>query len=391
MLSSFFTFVFLSACLIYVLLDLQMIRGLQKLGKIRVSGPKNTPLNTPLLTVLIAARNEEKLLPLVLEDLLVQDYPADRFRVLVVNDRSEDGTEQVLRSFVANHPGRIESLNVTEIKSGMSPKKNALMKGLERAKGEWIVVTDADCRLDEKWLSLLTREFSPEVGMVLGLAVYDVRGNGIPVGKGIQGLDFLSHGIVAASMVGLGFPINANANNLAYRRSAFDEAEAFRKHGRIVSGDDDFVLQEIHATGRWAIRYCVDPETVVHTRPPESWRHFWEQRKRWASKCGKYRMGPLLLLSGVFLYYAAIPAALVAGFWSLRWLELGLVGFAIKTGADFAVMQKGLRLFRLSGMLRFFPQTALMNIPLILAAVTIGTLGGFTWKGQRLTREVKAA
>jgi cellulose synthase/poly-beta-1,6-N-acetylglucosamine synthase-like glycosyltransferase len=201
-------------------------------------------------------------------------------------------------------------------------------------------------------------------------------------------LEFASHGIVSAAMVGLGFPVNANANNLAYRRKAFDEAGAFQSHASVVSGDDDFVLQEIHATGRWAIRFCPNPGCLTRTAPPDSWNHFWEQRKRWASKCVFYRPRQTVFLAGIFLFYAAIPALLLAGFWDLRLAWLGLGAFSVKTLADFAVMRQGLRSFGLASLLRFFPVTALLHIPLILAAVTAGNLGGFIWKGQRLSRRV---
>src|SRR6185295_9433583 len=103
MLSSLLTLLFLSACAIYALLDLQMIRGLQKLKKKRVSEPDDTPS----LSLLIAARNEEQTLPFVLDDLLAQDYPADKVRIIVINDRSSDGTEGVLQRYAAKHPDRI--------------------------------------------------------------------------------------------------------------------------------------------------------------------------------------------------------------------------------------------------------------------------------------------
>jgi cellulose synthase/poly-beta-1,6-N-acetylglucosamine synthase-like glycosyltransferase len=202
----------------------------------------------------------------------------------------------------------------------------------------------------------------------------------------VQALEFASYGVVSAALVGLGFPVHANANNLAYRRDAIVEAAAFRKHGHVVSGDDDFVLQEIHATGRWGIRFCADPEALMRTAPPDSWAHFWEQRKRWASKCGLYRPKQALFLAAIFAFYAAIPLLLAAGFWDQRLFWLGASGFALKSLADFKVMRRGLSDFGLGTLLRFFPLTALLHIPLILAAVMAGTFGGFRWKGQRMAR-----
>ncbi len=369
------------ASLTYALLDLQLIRGLRRLKRANASESGETPS----ITILIAARDEEKNLPRVLSALLAQDYPAEKFQILVINDRSEDGTESVLRRYAETNPARVAYLNVGEVPHGISPKKNALLKGLEIARGEWIAVTDADCVMGPRWLSTLSRQFHDDTGMVLGFTSYDEPGDGFGMSHGIQALEFVSHAIVSAALVSLDFPVNANANNLAYRRKAFDEASAFKKHGHIVSGDDDFVLQEIHATGRWVIHFCTGPEALMRTALPDSWNHFWEQHKRWASKCGFYRPRQVVFLAAVFVFYAAIPVLLLAGFQNPRWAWLGLAIFAVKTLADFAVMRTGLGIFGLSRLLRAFPLTALLHVPLLLAAVIAGSWGGFTWKGQRMS------
>jgi cellulose synthase/poly-beta-1,6-N-acetylglucosamine synthase-like glycosyltransferase len=378
------------ASILYVLLDLQLIRGLRQLEKKSTPETSRGTADTssfPSITVLIAARNEETNLPKVLEALLGQDYPKEKFQVLVIDDRSEDGTATVLRRYVENYPEQIGFLRVEAVPPGISPKKNALMQGLERAQSEWIATTDADCSMGPRWLSSLAQEFYPDTGMVLGLTAYQEPQKGLSSGFGTQALEFVSYGIVSAALVNLGFPVIANANNLAYRRRAFEEAGAFKRHGSVVSGDDDFILQEIHATGRWKIRYCATPTVLMRTLPPESWRHFWEQRKRWASKCGFYRPRQIAFLVAVFAFYAAIPLLLLGGFWNARWAAIGLSVFGVKTLADFAVMHAGLRIFRLRPLLRFFPFTALLHIPLLLAAVIAGNWSGFTWKGQRMTRK----
>ncbi len=373
---------FTFASFIYLLLDIQLIRGLRKLKK----SSANKPNQSPSITVLIAARNEEKNLPRVLNVLLAQDYPGDKTQIVVINDRSEDGTESVLRRYTNENPGKVEFLNIQTIPPNMSPKKHALFKGLEIAKGEWIAVTDADCIMGPQWLSSMSNEFSEDTGMVLGFTGYEESQKGFSMGQGAQALEFVSYGVVSSALIGLGFPVIANANNLAYRRKAFNDASALRQHGHIVSGDDDFVLQEIHATGKWAIRYSLNPQTLMRTALPDSWEHFWEQRKRWASKCMMYRPRQIAFLAMIFAFYAAVPILLIAGFWNTQWAWLGLGVFLAKTVGDFAVTKQGLKIFGLGKLLRFFPHTALLHIPLIVCAVLAGTFGGFTWKGQKLSR-----
>jgi multisubunit Na+/H+ antiporter MnhB subunit len=260
---------------------------------------------------------------------------------------------------------------------------------MKEARGEIILTTDADCLMGPRWISTLVEQFTGNVGLVLGMTSYYrlplPGGTGKPPRFwGTQALEFISYGIVAAALVGLRFPVHGNANNIAYRRKVYDLASGFDGHGRIVSGDDDFLIQSIHALGRWDIRYAVHPDSQVQTEPPLSLRQFWEQRKRWASKCGFYKPKQASFLAAIFVYYVTILSCLVMGL-GLRSPGLFLAGlgsWGIKTGMDWLVMRSGLALFGRKELLRHFASAAVIHIPLIIAAVAAGSVMGFTWKGQ---------
>jgi cellulose synthase/poly-beta-1,6-N-acetylglucosamine synthase-like glycosyltransferase len=368
---------------IYGILNAQLLRGLKNLAKPK----KPAPEQLPTVTLLIAARNEELRIRKVLECLEVQDYPQDKLEIVVVDDRSEDGTAGILAEYAAKLPGRFHFLSLTETASGFSPKKYALSQGLRLAKGEIIVTTDADCIMSPAWISTLVKEFSPGTGLVSGLTTYYDSGTGM--GQGVQDLEFFSYAVVAAALIGLKFPVNGNANNLAYRREVYDEVAGFASHGGIVSGDDDFLIQSIHKGGKWEIRYAVSRDSQVQTEPPVDLRQFWEQRKRWASKCSLYEPKQTAFLACIFAYYAAIPICLIGGLFQPIWLYAGLASWFIKTGADWVVMRRAAALFAKRPLMRWFVPTALLHIPLILAAVVAGSFGEFTWKGQKHRRKVK--
>ncbi len=383
-----FTLAFLLACAGYALLGHRLARGLVRLRKSH-GGETPSPgdAGKPFVTVLIAARDEEANLPRVLDALLAQEWPRDRLQIVVANDRSTDRTGAVLREYVARHPGLVEAVTVNELPPGLSPKKHALASGLEVARGEWIAITDADCVMGPQWLPALSEGFRPEVGMTLGLTAHAEPAGGFDIAAGTRALEFVSFSITAAGLIGLGFPVIGNANNLAYRRRAFEEAGGYALHHGLVSGDDDFTLQAIHATGKWSVRYCTNPRALMRTEPPGTWGEFWEQRKRWAGKCLHYRPAQVAFLTLIVSFYAAIAALLLAGLFHVGDGTLGLLGlagFAVKTASDFAVMRKGLALFGLSPLMRFFPLAAALHIPLWIGAVTVGSFGRFTWKGQKL-------
>ncbi|MDB5105371.1 MAG: glycosyltransferase, group 2 family [Fibrobacteres bacterium] len=371
---------------IYAYLNLKLLKGLANLSKPRPAPP--TPL--PTVTVLIAARNEEDRIRSCLECLRLQDYDMGKLQVIVVDDRSTDGTASILKEYADRWPGRFDPVSLTATAPGFSPKKYALSQGLLKATGEIIVTTDADCIMSPAWISTLVSEFGEDTGLVLGMTSYYSMPKET-FGAGIQALDFLSHGVVAAALIGLRFPVHGNANNIAYRRKVYDQSAGFASHGGIVSGDDDFLIQSIHKLGRWRIRYSVQPESQVQTEPPLSIRQFWEQRKRWASKTSLYQSKQTAFLAGIFAYYSLIPVCILAGIFHRGLLAVGLASWGVKLVSDWLVMRKGTRLFAKPGLMRHYAGTSLVHIPLIIAAVLAGSFGEFTWKGTIHRRRVKSA
>jgi cellulose synthase/poly-beta-1,6-N-acetylglucosamine synthase-like glycosyltransferase len=383
------------ANLIYLILNLRLLRGLRNLTQAvpgSKSGSEGIEPRRPTITVLIAARNEELRIAKCLDCLMVQDYAPELLQIIIVNDRSTDRTAAILEDYAARWARSsmsqgLKIVSITESTSGFSPKKFALGKGLEQANGEIIVTTDADCIMSKAWISAIVNEFSTDTGLVLGMTSYYPLGQR-NLSSGTQALEFISYGIVAASLIGLGFPVHGNANNIAYRRKVYQEASGFASHSNIVSGDDDFLIQSIHKLGRWKIRYSVHPESQVQTEPPLSIRQFWEQRKRWASKCSLYQPKQAAFLMGIFAYYGLILGYLLLGLYHRYFLWLGLFSWLVKTGADYLVMRRGLRIFSKTDLMHWFPMAAIIHIPLILAAVLAGSFGEFTWKEQTVKRKI---
>jgi cellulose synthase/poly-beta-1,6-N-acetylglucosamine synthase-like glycosyltransferase len=95
----------------------------------------------PRLSVVIPARDEGAAIGRAVGSLLRQDYPD--LEVIVVDDRSSDGTGDVLRELAARDP-RIVVIRVDELPAGWLGKNHALWRGADRASGEWLLFTDAD-------------------------------------------------------------------------------------------------------------------------------------------------------------------------------------------------------------------------------------------------------
>jgi cellulose synthase/poly-beta-1,6-N-acetylglucosamine synthase-like glycosyltransferase len=149
----------------YLLLLNRIIIGLIRLKMM----PQQASDSTPLVSIIIAARNEAYNIAGTLQSLLAQDYPRDLMEIIVVDDRSEDDTSEIAIKFSKND-NRIKLVRQSEITKGISPKKQALEKGIEASSGEIILTTDADCYHDPGWIRALVSAMTPEVGMVIGQA-----------------------------------------------------------------------------------------------------------------------------------------------------------------------------------------------------------------------------
>jgi chlorobactene glucosyltransferase len=99
----------------------------------------------PLISIIVPARNEERNILRCVDSLLAQDY--DNYEVIVVDDGSTDRTGAILAELQRTHAqrSRLSVLHLDEeLPQGWAGKPHALHCGIEQARGEWLLFTDAD-------------------------------------------------------------------------------------------------------------------------------------------------------------------------------------------------------------------------------------------------------
>jgi glycosyltransferase involved in cell wall biosynthesis len=94
----------------------------------------------------VPACNEVDTIRATAESILQQDYPD--LELLLLNDRSLDGTGAVMAQVAAEHPDRVRYLEIRELPAGWLGKNHALWVGTQHATGEWLLFTDADMLFD---------------------------------------------------------------------------------------------------------------------------------------------------------------------------------------------------------------------------------------------------
>ncbi len=108
--------------------------------------------DVPLVSVIVPARNEERSIGDCVESICASDYPA--FEVIVVDDRSVDGTAQMARAVPPNRARRVVVVDGAELPGGWFGKPWACVQGAEKAQGELLLFTDADTIHSPKLMSM---------------------------------------------------------------------------------------------------------------------------------------------------------------------------------------------------------------------------------------------
>jgi len=347
-------------------------------GLLRRRGRRSDAL--PTVSVIIAARNEERNIGAVLDDLLAQTYPADRFDIIVVDDCSEDGTAAVAGEYAARC-GRISLRETVSSKSPYSHKKKAVHEGIMGSDGEIVMTVDADCRVPRNWIEDMVSYFLPGVDLVAGEIL--VEGGGLM--GWLESLEFTGIQMMSAGLMNAGFPMTCNGANLAYRRSAFERVGGYDGIGRVVSGDDDMLMQKISRDDPTTVVYVTGIATAVRVEAKHTLREFIVQRTRWASKIATYpSRKAVALLAVFFLFFTAVVgwagAALIG---LVSWKPLA-AAFAMKVAGDLLMCGYGELRNGRSGLLLLMPLAELVHVPYILFVTVRGYFGAFEWRGRRV-------
>jgi len=283
------------------------------------------------ISVIVAARNEEHNLPVLLSSLAKLDYPPEAYELIIVSDHSTDASVDILRQW--QNRLNLKVIDWQEEEEGIIGKKAALLQGIRAAKHELLAFTDADCEVPSTWLRAFSQAFENDVDYVLGYSLIKRDKQ-----DGYFRLKNFERGIYY-SLAALGMrarhPITSSACNMAYRKSAFLASKGFEGIGHLASGDDDLLLMKMMPRLRRAVYNPSPAQRVVSYEGHDlSKRHHTNVRR-----ASKFRYFPLWLqLMGVFvflyfiLFYLSI-AALALGS-SNPWLPLM---FMIKTGTELSL------------------------------------------------------
>jgi hypothetical protein len=262
----------------------------------------------PTVTVLVTARNEERDLPACLAALAALDYPRERLRLVLVDDRSTDGTLGLLREFGARHSHAVIVQTADRPANGLEAKARGVAAGFAVATGEWVCITDADCVVPSRWVRQLLADLPAGAGIASGAV--QVRGRGAVAV--LERVSWAFTQLFSAGAAGWGVGFLGMGPNMAIRRDLYVRAGGLEAAAPLVAEDLALTQMAIGAGERVAYRF--DPETTVTMAPVPSLAHLVSQQRRW--------------LRGGFAGTPAFNAALAVAFaWGLGMSAFGLLGW----------------------------------------------------------------
>lgn len=320
---------------------------------------------TEPVSVIICARNEAENLENFLLSVLKQDFPS--FEVIVVNDCSEDASDDVLGKLLLQFPHlRVSSINKDPKFS--HNKKFAQFIGIKAASNEILIFTDADCEpASDKWLLNIASNFNNSTDIVIGYGGYlDKPGL---LNKYIR-FDSMFIAMQYIGMALRGIPYMGVGRNLAYRRSLFFRNKGFGAHYNLISGDDDLFVNSVASKANTR----VEIREGSHTRsvPSSSFAEFMKQKQRHFTTAKFYRTQHkiLLLLEPVtrMLFYGLFAALI-----SMLYLWPATIAvFGLRLAGQIVVLSLVQKRFNEKGMI-FLPLIFDIFSPLINVILYFGS------------------
>jgi cellulose synthase/poly-beta-1,6-N-acetylglucosamine synthase-like glycosyltransferase len=370
------------------------------------------------LSIIIPARNEAKNIERCLNSILDNNYPKHLFEIIVVDDHSEDDTENIVKKFTQQNVKLILLKDFVTDKIN-SYKKKAIEIAIAQASGTLIITTDADCIVPNTWLQTIAHFYEEKKPVFIAMPVLietslisqaqidkgilksdDLRRPSPWHGEGkgvrlFQALDFMTLQGITAAVVHKKQMTMCNGANMAYEKNAFYEVGGFAGIDKIASGDDMLLMHKIYKKYPNRVLFLNAQEAIVKTAPVDNLEEFLNQRIRWASKADKYddkRILPVLILVYFFnvllcvLPIVAIFNNVQCSMFKIQFSIWGvwLLMVFLKILVEIIFLYPVSKFYGKQNWLWVFPLLQPFHIVYTIVAGWLGKFGKYTWKQREV-------
>ncbi len=292
------------------------------------------------VSVVICARDAYEYLIDLIPALLKQDYPD--FEIVVVNDCSDDDTEEYLKNLERLEP-RIKPVQLKQHLNFFNGKKFPLSMGIKSAKNDIIVLTDFNCMpANDKWLRSVVNCYSQNTEIVIGYSPYVQKKS---VLNRLMRFDSLQNGLLYLSAALHRHPYMGVGNNLSYRKELFYRNKGFISHYNTSVGDDDLFVSQVATKKNTEV--LIDAENAIHTTPTSSFKLWMRQKGSRYSTVSKYnpkaRFSLSLFYASQLLFYVSFIALLCMkpafsiGDRTVFFIPILVFFFLLRSGSQFII------------------------------------------------------
>lgn len=223
----------------------------------------------PFVTIMIPSHNEEGVIADTVENVLALDY--DNFEIIVIDDRSSDNTASVIKD-LENKYDKVTAF--VRPKEAFPGKSAVLNDALEFAKGEAILVFDADARVEKDFLSKLIPNLEPkDVGAVQARKV--IRNNNVNILTRCQNNEMTMDTYFQVGRDSVKGAVELRGNGELIKRTALEDIGGWNNY---TITDDLDMSTRLHIKG-WDVRFCKD--TIVYEEGIMYLAPLYRQRRRW--------------------------------------------------------------------------------------------------------------
>lgn len=224
----------------------------------------------PFVSIMVPAHNEESVICNTIETILNLDYP--NFEIIAIDDRSSDNTASVLKDLEKKYPNKV--IAFIRPKDAFPGKSAVLNDALEFAKGEAILVFDADATMEPNFLTNLVYELEPkDVGAVQARKV--VRNKDVNLLTRCQNNEMTMDTYLQVSRDSVKGAVELRGNGELIKRTALEDIGGWNNY---TITDDLDMSTRLHIKG-WDVRFCHD--TVVYEEGIMYLFPLYRQRRRW--------------------------------------------------------------------------------------------------------------
>lgn len=356
---------------IYFALHIIFYAGLKKSGSI----VKNDSDFLPLVSVLVAARNEEHNIINCINSLKKSNYPKDKLQIILINDNSDDKTEELMLKETKGY-SEFLILNTKDYTgTGLKGKVNALSYGISKSKGELYLMTDADCEVPTEWVRDTVKYYDEDTGLICGFTMIDYSKSFFAK---LQALDWIYLQSFATASSGIDSELSCIGNNLSVSAKAYKEIGGYENLKFSVT-EDLALMRRVKEEKTFKIKYPINENCLIKTNACTDLKELYRQKKRWFR--GGVDINMLGYLLGFELY--AMNLMLLFGLFFLSVPSYLCVVF-VKFVSELLIMLPVYNKFRYKGLIKYFPVFQLyFALYGLLLPFTFLTGSNIVWKERK--------